>query len=154
MKKLLSVCMLLAFVLSGVAQDAATEKSNKKVKEPEITFENLVHDYGNITQGDNGECEFVFKNTGKADLILTNCRSSCGCTVPSWPKDPIPPGKKAVIKVKYNTNRVGAINKTITVESNATNNRVVLSIKGNVAAKPLEAAPENESSSVKSSEPR
>ena len=146
--------MLLAFVLSGVAQDAATEKSNKKVKEPEITFENLVHDYGNITQGDNGECEFVFKNTGKADLILTNCRSSCGCTVPSWPKDPIPPGKKAVIKVKYNTNRVGAINKTITVESNATNNRVVLSIKGNVAAKPLEAAPENESSSVKSSEPR
>lgn len=154
MKKLLSVCMLLAFVFAGVAQDAATEKSNKKVKEPEITFENLVHDYGNITQDDNGECEFVFKNTGKADLILTNCRSSCGCTVPSWPKDPIPPGKKAVIKVKYNTNRVGAINKTITVESNATNNRVILSIKGNVAAKPLEAAPENEGSSVKSSETR
>ena len=142
MKKLLSVCMLLAFVFAGVAQDAATEKSNKKVKEPEITFENLVHDYGNITQGDNGECEFVFKNTGKADLILTNCRSS-------WPKDPIPPGKKAVIKVKYNTNRVGAINKTITVESNATNNRVILSIKGNVAAKPLEAAPENEGTSVR-----
>lgn len=150
MKKLLSVFILLAFVFAGVAQDNAPEKTNKKVKEPEITFESLVHDYGNITQGDNGECDFVFKNTGKADLILTNCRASCGCTVPSWPKDPIPPGKKATIHVKYNTNRIGAINKTITVESNAVNNRVVLSIKGNVAEKPLEAAPENENSSVKS----
>lgn len=138
----------MAFIFSAVAQEANTEKP-KKVKEPEITFENLTHDYGNITQGDNGTCEFVFKNTGKADLLLTNCRSSCGCTVPEWPKDPIAPGKKAVIKVKYNTQRVGAINKTITVESNAVNNRVVLSIKGNVAPKPVEAAPEGENSSVK-----
>ena len=153
MKKVFSLLIVMAFVFSAVAQDANADKP-KKVKEPEITFENLVHDYGEIQQGANGTCEFVFKNTGKADLILTNCRSSCGCTVPSWPKDPIPPGKKAVIKVKYNTNRVGAINKTITVESNATNNRVILSIKGNVAAKPLEAAPENEGSSVKSSETR
>ncbi|MCR4964344.1 MAG: DUF1573 domain-containing protein [Bacteroidales bacterium] len=150
MKKLLSVFIMLAFVFAGVAQDKAPEKTNKKVKEPQITFESLVYDYGNIMQGDNGECEFVFKNTGKTDLILTNCRSSCGCTVPSWPKDPIAPGKKASIKVKYNTNRIGAINKTITVESNAINNRVVLSIKGNVAQKPLEAAPQNENSSVKS----
>ena len=153
MKKVFSLLMILAFVMGGMAQNDA-EKPNKKVKTPEITFETLVHDYGQINQGENGECEFVFKNTGKADLILTNCRSSCGCTVPSWPKDPIAPGKKASIKVKYNTNRVGAINKTITVESNATNNRVILSIKGNVAAKPLEAAPENEGSSVKSSETR
>ncbi|MBO7490909.1 MAG: DUF1573 domain-containing protein [Bacteroidales bacterium] len=149
MKKLLSVFILLAFVFAGVAQETAPEKTNKKTKEPEITFESLVHDYGNITQGDNGECDFVFKNTGKADLILTNCRASCGCTVPSWPKDPIAPGKKATIHVKYNTNRIGAINKTITVESNAVNNRVVLSIKGNVAEKPLEAAPENEGTSVR-----
>ncbi len=152
MKKLFSVMILFAFVFAGVAQDKVAEKTSKKVKEPEITFESLVHDYGNIMQGDNGECDFVFKNTGKADLILTNCRASCGCTVPSWPKDPIAPGKKATIHVKYNTNRVGAINKTITVESNAVNSRVTLSIKGNVAAKPLEAAPENENSSVKSTE--
>lgn len=148
MKKVFSLFIVMAFIFSAVAQEANTEKP-KKVKEPEITFENLTHDYGNITQGDNGTCEFVFKNTGKADLLLTNCRSSCGCTVPEWPKDPIAPGKKAVIKVKYNTQRVGAINKTITVESNAVNNRVVLSIKGNVAPKPVEAAPEGENSSVK-----
>lgn len=148
MKKVFSLFIVMAFVFAAVAQEASADKP-KKVKEPEITFESLTHDYGNITQGDNGTCEFVFKNTGKADLLLTNCRSSCGCTVPEWPKDPIPPGKKAVIKVKYNTQRIGAINKTITVESNATNNRVVLSIKGNVAAKPVEAAPEGNNSSMK-----
>ena len=136
----------MAFVFAGVAQnDAAQPKKNKKVKTPEITFVKLVHDYGQIEQGGNGECEFEFKNTGKADLILTNCRSSCGCTVPSWPKDPIAPGKKASIKVKYNTQRIGQINKTITVESNAVNDRVVLKITGNVNAKPTEAAPENNS---------
>jgi hypothetical protein len=150
MKKVFSLLMVLAFVMAGIAQnDAAQPKKNKKVKTPEITFEKLVHDYGEIYQGENGECEFVFKNTGKAELILTNCRSSCGCTVPSWPKDPIPPGKKAVIKVKYNTQRIGQINKTITVESNAVNDRVVLKISGNVNPKPTEAAPENNSGAPK-----
>ncbi|MBR6132280.1 MAG: DUF1573 domain-containing protein [Bacteroidales bacterium] len=148
MKKVFSLLIVMAFVFSAVAQDANADKP-KKVKEPEITFENLVHDYGEIQQGANGTCEFVFKNTGKADLILTNCRSSCGCTVPEWPKDPIPPGKKAVIKVSYNTNRLGIINKSITVESNAVNNRVILNIKGNVSAKPAEAAPTNEGGAVK-----
>ena len=79
MKKVFSFLIVMAFVFSAVAQDANVEKQ-KKVKEPEITFETLTHDYGNILQGDNGTCEFVFKNTGKADLLLTNCRSSCGCT--------------------------------------------------------------------------
>ena len=150
MKKVFSLLMVLAFVMAGVAQnDAAQPKKNKKVKTPEITFEKLVHDYGQIYQGENGECEFVFKNTGKAELVLTNCRSSCGCTVPSWPKDSIAPGKKAVIKVKYNTQRIGQINKTITVESNAVNDRVVLKITGNVNPKPSEAAPENNNGAPK-----
>ena len=148
MKKVFSLLVILAFVMGAMAQNDA-EKPNKKVKTPEITFETLVHDYGQINQGDNGECEFVFKNTGKAELILTNCRSSCGCTVPSWPKDPIPPGKKASIKVKYNTQRIGQINKTITVESNAVNDRVVLKITGNISPKPTEAAPENNSGAPK-----
>lgn len=141
MKKLLSIAFVMVFALSLSAQEN-TDKP-QKVKEPEITFEKLVHDYGQILQNDNGECEFQFKNTGKADLILTNCRSSCGCTVPEWPHDPIAPGKKASIKVKYNTGRLGTINKSITVESNATNNRVVLTIKGNVNARPEEATPAN-----------
>ena len=135
----------MAFVIAGVAQEDAAQSKSKNEKTPEITFEYLVYDYGQVEQGGNGECEFVFKNTGEADLILTNCRSSCGCTVPSWPKDPIAPGSKSSIKVKYNTQRIGQINKTITVESNAVNDRVELRIKGNVNPKPTEAAPENNS---------
>lgn len=94
MKKIFGIFMIMALVVAGMAQNDEATKKNKKEKTPEITFESMVHDYGQIYQGDNGECEFVFKNTGKADLILTNCRASCGCTVPTWPKDPIAPGKK------------------------------------------------------------
>lgn len=116
-------------------------KKNKKAKVAEITFESLEYDYGNIYKGDNGVCEFKFKNTGKAPLTITKCQASCGCTVPAWPKDPIAPGKTAVIRVKYDTNRIGTINKSITVSSDAINNSVVLHIKGYISEKPVESAP-------------
>ena len=147
MKKLVFLIGILVMTVGLAKAQEETVKDNGNG--PEIEFEKLVHDYGQIYQGENGECEFVFKNTGKAELVLTNCRSSCGCTVPSWPKDPIAPGKKAVIKVKYNTQRIGQINKTITVESNAVNDRVVLKITGNVNPKPSEAAPENNNGAPK-----
>lgn len=120
---------------------------NSKEKLPEITFESLVHDYGTITQGDNGSCYFEFKNTGKADLVLTNCSSSCGCTVPEWPKESIAPGKTGKIKVTYNTQRLGGINKMVYVDSNV-GQRVTLKITGNVLAKPVEASPETTPSPV------
>ncbi|MDP4266795.1 MAG: DUF1573 domain-containing protein [Bacteroidota bacterium] len=99
---------------------------------PEITFEKLIYDYGNIKQNEDGICEFVFKNTGNEPLILSNARSTCGFTVPSWPNEPILPGHTNKIKVQYNTSRIGPINKSITVSSNAKNSIVVLFIKGNV----------------------
>lgn len=129
-------------------EQSATNKG-KKAKVAEITFESLEHDYGNIYKGDNGECEFVFKNTGKAPLQITNARASCGCTVPSWPREPIAPGKKSVIKVKYDTNRLGSINKSITVTSNAVNNSVVLHIKGSISEKPAESVPAQEAPMMK-----
>ena len=129
-------------------EQSATNKG-KKDKVAEITFESLEHDYGNIYKGDNGECEFVFKNTGKAPLQITNARASCGCTVPSWPREPIAPGKKSVIKVKYDTNRLGTINKSITVTSNAVNNSVVLHIKGSISEKPAESVPAQEAPMMK-----
>ena len=106
----------------------------------DIKLDKLTHDYGEIKQGDNGECEFKFTNNGKEPLVITNCQGSCGCTVPQCPKDPILPGKSSVIKVKYDTNRVGGIYKTVTVNSNAKSGNVVLTIKGNVLAKPVEEA--------------
>jgi len=114
---------------------------------PEIEFNKMVHDYGTIIEGANGECEFEFKNVGSEPLVLSNVSSSCGCTVPNWPKDPVMPGKTAVIKVKYNTNRTGAISKTVTVYSNAVeNSKVTLRIAGQVKPKQEEALPEKQQS--------
>ena len=114
-----------------------------------MTFESLDYDYANIYKGDNGVCQFTFKNTGKAPLQITNCRASCGCTVPSWPKEPIAPGKKGVIQVKYDTNRLGNFNKSITVTSNAVNNSVVLHIKGYISEKPAQSVPAQEQPMMK-----
>lgn len=100
-----------------------------------IVFEKLVHDYGTIAQDSDGYCEFKFTNKGQSPLILSNVSSSCGCTVPNWPKDPILPGAAGTIKVKYDTKRVGNFNKSITVNSNAINSMVLLRITGNVHPK-------------------
>jgi hypothetical protein len=102
---------------------------------PDISFTKTVHDYGTIFVGGDGNSEFEFTNTGKEPLILKNVKSSCGCTVPAWPREPIMPGKKASIKVKYDTGRMGPINKSITVESNAKTTPIVLRISGNVVKK-------------------
>ena len=100
-----------------------------------IIFEKLVHDYGTIEQGADGGCEFVFTNKGEKPLVLTNVRASCGCTAPTWPREPILPGQKGVIKVGYNTNILGGFSKGISVTSNASNNTVNLTVKGNVTQK-------------------
>ncbi|PBQ32518.1 hypothetical protein CNR22_12285 [Sphingobacteriaceae bacterium] len=105
----------------------------------DIKMDKMEHDYGTIKQGGNGECEFKFTNSGKEPLVITNCQGSCGCTVPQCPPEPILPGKTGVIKVKYDTNRPGAIYKTVTVNSNAKSGNVVLTIKGNVEVKPVES---------------
>lgn len=139
MKKLAS---LLVAVLLGVgsvlAQEAKTETAAPNPNAAEITFDKLVHDYGTLTVGGDGNCEFEFTNTGKEPLILSSVKSSCGCTVPSWPREPILPGKKESIKVKYDSNRIGPINKSITVMSNAKNTPVVLKITGNIIQKTAE----------------
>lgn len=130
MKKSVFFVFLLSFVTLGLfAQE------NQNITNDSIVFEKTVHDYGTIAHGGDGNCEFKFTNKGKATLILSNVRASCGCTVPKWPKEPIEPGKEGVIKVKYNTNSPGSFNKSITVNSNAANGTVVLHIKGNVDAK-------------------
>lgn len=111
-------------------------------KGPVIKFESQVYDYGTIYQGADGSCNFSFKNDGDEPLILSSVRSSCGCTVPKWPKDPILPGQTSSIQVTYDTKRLGTISKQITVVSNATEATLMLNIKGNVIQKPNEILPE------------
>jgi len=95
-----------------------------------IEFKADTIDYGTVEKGADGVRVFEFTNTGDAPLIISNVKSSCGCTVPSKPKDPIMPGDSGEIKVKYDTNRVNPIRKTITVMSNADTPTVALKIKG------------------------
>ena len=99
-----------------------------------IKFETVTHDFGTIANNGNGTFEFIFSNTGKEPLLLKNVASSCGCTVPEWPKEPIAPGAKGTVKVKYNTANIGPFTKTITVYSNGSTNPVTLRITGNVVA--------------------
>jgi len=145
MKKLIFSIVMIAIAITTVnAQDAASIPQNPNG--PDIKFVNAVHDYGTIIQGADGNCEFKFKNTGKEPLILSNVVSSCGCTVPSWNREPIIPGKEGIIKVKYDTNRIGMIGKQITVMSNAKTDRVVLQITGKIEPKPTEQMPEKAAS--------
>lgn len=101
---------------------------------PEITFTKDLHDFGTIDQGANGTTEFSFKNTGKEPLIIQDAKGSCGCTVPSFPKEPIKPGASGTIKVTYDTKRVGNFSKTVTITSNSKSGNKILTIKGNVKA--------------------
>jgi hypothetical protein len=99
----------------------------------EIVFEKSSFDFGDIKQGEVVNAVFKFKNTGKAPLILSNVATTCGCTVPSWPKEPIPPGKSAEISASFNSaGKMGQQNKVITVFSNAKTSQAQVSIICNV----------------------
>lgn len=145
MKKILFTLSLLfatSLAFNGViAQEEAVVESGAKIE-----FQKETHDYGTIKQHGDGSCEFEFKNTGNEPLMISNAKGSCGCTVPEWPREPIAPGETGVIKVKYDTKRVGPINKSVTLQSNATNAPTkVIRIKGVVEAAPKVGAPVNES---------
>lgn len=106
-----------------------------------MTFETDVHDFGSLEYAGNGTYEFKFKNTGKEPLIISDAKGSCGCTVPTYPKNvPIKPGESQVIKVTYDTKRPGNFTKTVTIHSNAKTPEKTLTIKGHVAAAVVEEA--------------
>ncbi|SEQ08796.1 Protein of unknown function [Hyunsoonleella jejuensis] len=103
---------------------------NAQEKVAKIEFKDTTIDYGTIEKGSNGVRTFEFTNTGNAPLIISKVSSSCGCTIPKKPDAPIMPGETGEIEVKYDTNRVNPIRKTITVMSNAETPTVALKIKG------------------------
>jgi hypothetical protein len=145
MKRVLLTFGIAAMMgFASLAQDASTPAADNP-NAPVIMFEKTTHDYGTVVKGGDGACEFKFKNTGIEPLILSNVTTSCGCTVPEWPREPLLKGKSSSIKVKYDTNRVGQINKYITVLSNAKTGSVQLHIIGNVVEAPVGAQmPQNQ----------
>jgi hypothetical protein len=117
-------------------------------KVAKIEFETDVIDYGTIEKGSDGVRVFTFTNTGNAPLIISNVKSTCGCTVPKKPDGPIMPGETGEISVKYDTNRVNPIRKTITVTSNADTPTIALKIKGLVVDSSKENPLEKKDKSV------
>lgn len=141
-KTIFSLCILVCFGLIAWGQETPKQvaPAPPSPNAPEVTFEETSHDFATLQKGEECSFEFKFKNTGKEPLILANCQASCGCTTPSCPKEPIAPGMSGVIKVKYDSNRVGVFSKTVTVTSNAKNSPVVLSIKGKIEGPAQEEA--------------
>lgn len=102
---------------------------------PEMTFDNLVHDFGDIAQGTAVEHIFTFTNTGKSPLVISNARSSCGCTIPEYTREPIAPGATGELLVKFDGSGRGNVTKTITVATNTERTNETIRIRANVQAK-------------------
>lgn len=131
--------IVLAFLVASAQEKTTTPPA--PASNAEITFTDETHDFGTIEYAGNGTYEFKFKNTGKEPLIISDAKGSCGCTVPTYPKNvPIKPGEMQVIKVTYDTKRAGNFTKTVTVTSNAKTPTKVLTIKGKVEPAPTEEA--------------
>lgn len=131
---------------AAAVQDSKGQTQSSDVKpvenknQAEFKFDVVEYNYGSIKQGESVTYNFKFTNTGKEPLVITSAHGSCGCTVPDWPKEPIKKGGDGVIKVTFNSaGKMGPQDKTVTINSNAKSNPMVLHIKGNVEAPP--AAP-------------
>ncbi len=135
MKKFITLIFIGLLSFSINAQEKTAEKAVDP-NAPIIEFEHDVIDYGKIERKSDGKRVFVFTNKGNSPLIISRIQSSCGCTVPKKPTEPIMPGKKGEIEVKYDTNRLSGFSKTLTVYSNATIPAKRIRIKGIVISKP------------------
>ena len=131
MKKFLSIATVI-ILATVVSCSQSSNANNDKKGAAEITFVAAEHDFGTIEQGSDATCTFEFKNTGKEALVLSSVPTTCGCTVPTWTREPVKKKKTGEIKIHYNTNHGGSFVKSITVYSNATNSPVTLKIKGTV----------------------
>jgi hypothetical protein len=126
----------------GPAANTTAPASN--LKPEDVVFKSEVHDFGTIPEGPAAEYEFTFTNNGKEPLIIQQVHASCGCTTPSYSKEPVLPGKTGVVKASYSTvGRPNAFTKTITVVSNA--GTKMLTIKGEVEKAPESSVPQNSS---------
>jgi hypothetical protein len=106
-----------------------------------IQYEQPIYDFGKVDEGEIVKHVYKFKNTGGEPLVISNCKGSCGCTVPTWPKEPIPPGGTGEINVEFNSKgKPGAQSKRVTVTANTTPTETFIEIKGEVKGKEQPAA--------------
>ncbi len=162
MKKILSLTLSLVMIASlsfAQTKGAKTKEAVKEVKKematkvagdaetqtlpaegPVMTFEQTEIDYGVIEQHSDPVRIFHFTNTGTEPLVIKHAKGSCGCTVPTYPKEPILPGEAGIIEVRYDTKRVGKFTKRVTLTTNEASSTRVLTIKGETFKKKAEPA--------------
>lgn len=125
-----------AEVTTDLINNPATGEEGAEVSTenlPAFEFEEEVIDFGQISQGEKVKQRFRFKNVGKSDLIISDAKGSCGCTVPAWPRQPIRPGQEGEIEVVFDSNgKQGRQNKTVTLVANTVPNTKVIAINGEV----------------------
>lgn len=126
MKKFLSLFVFVAFFAALAAA------------QPVMTLDKTEVDYGTIAQGSDPLRKVKFKNTGTEPLIIKNAVGSCGCTVPNFKREPIMPGETSEIEIRYDTQRVGSINKMVTITTNEGEHQRILVVKGTVTEKKAE----------------
>lgn len=132
MKTKTQLLSIYSFLLCLLTYSNAFSQDKSDAKVGVFDFETETIDYGTINKNDDGNKTFVFVNKGNAPIIISNIKSSCGCTAPSFSKKPILPGEKSEIKIRYATSRVGPFSKTITILSNAGQTKKQLKVKGKV----------------------
>lgn len=139
-----SLFLVLSISLTGILNAQESVIPNPDPNAPEMKFESEIIDFGSLEFDANGIREFKFTNTGKSPLTITAVTAECGCTTTTidgkqgWPAEPILPGKSGVIKIKYDTKRVGRFEKNITISSNGKFASKKVKIKGEIKAKPGE----------------
>ena len=132
MNKMLLLALGLAFAGSYTAQ-AQTTAATTKTAGAQIKFTEEKYDFGSIKQGDVVDHVFKFKNTGTQPLVISNIGVSCGCTTPSWTKEPVQPGKMGTISAKFNSaGKMGMQTKVLTIESNSAAGASTATLTGNV----------------------
>ena len=136
MKK--ALVLALSLTLAGFASQAQSmaakpASAQEKANGPQIQFDEMKYDFGSVAQGGTVEHVFKFKNVGTAPLVISNIGVSCGCTTPSWTKEPVMPGKTGTVMAKFNsTGKMGMQNKVLTIESNSAAGNAMVSLVGEV----------------------
>tara|TARA_R110001583_G_scaffold4351_2_gene25230 strand:- start:63689 stop:64147 length:459 start_codon:yes stop_codon:yes gene_type:complete len=149
MKKITIICIAILSVVAISCKENASSKIKatnvETAKERDaiislgaaiIEFDKTEFNFGTINEGDIVEGVFKITNPGKVDLLITNAKASCGCTVPEWPKEAIKPGESANVKVSFNSRgKTGVQNKTVTLQTNTEKVTEILRVKGTVTPK-------------------
>ncbi|MFT4565477.1 MAG: hypothetical protein ACI9FN_000430 [Saprospiraceae bacterium] len=131
--------LFLGFAIGSVSAQIESAKSEIPASGPVMEFVEMVVDYGAIEQHSDPLRIAKFTNTGTEPLVIKNARGSCGCTVPTYPKQPIMPGESAEVEIRYDTKRIGKINKTVTITTNEVGDPKVLKVIGQITKAPEDA---------------